>query len=189
MPEMKGNRNALATAQPQTATLSTVAAKPNDPSSDRTQSTTVTTDPVSTAKSTTVALSENTSPKSVVAQDATLPRPSKVRARSAIEDAPERGARAIIGAPTTESDRLAAIDVFEQAKAYMGQHLWSKAEASFREALRFDGSVAKYHADLASLLMMLGRYDEAEAEYSAALLLDVDNTAYRRFVKQARSKR
>ena len=71
----------------------------------------------------------------------------------------------------------------------MGSHQWDQAEQSFRKTLLLDGSVAKYHAGLGSLLMVLRRWGEAEAEYVAAVLLDLDNTDYRRLVKEARSKR
>jgi predicted Zn-dependent protease len=98
-------------------------------------------------------------------------------------------ARSIIGAPSSETARDAAVGTFAEAKAYMGAHQWTQAEQSFRKTLLLDGSVAKYHAGLGSLLMVLRRWDEAEAEYVAAVLLDLDNTDYRRMVKEARSKR
>jgi Tfp pilus assembly protein PilF len=84
---------------------------------------------------------------------------------------------------------LEAVEKFAEANTYMGNHEWGKAEDSFRKTLLLDGSVAKYHAGLASLFMILQRYKEAEAEYTAAVLLDLDNANYRRLVKVARSKR
>lgn len=98
-------------------------------------------------------------------------------------------ARSIIGAPSSEFARIAAVDVFADAKAYMGSHQWDQAEQSFRKTLLLDGSVAKYHAGLGSVLMVLRRWDEAEVEYVAAVLLELDNADYRRLVKEARSRR
>jgi hypothetical protein len=98
-------------------------------------------------------------------------------------------ATAVIGAPSSESERAAAVRTFAQAKSYLGNHDWMRAEQSLRETLRHDGSVAEYHAALGSLMMTLRRWDEAEAEFGAASLLDIDNAEYRRQVKAARAKR
>lgn len=98
-------------------------------------------------------------------------------------------ASATVGAPASLAERDEGAVAFTRGKSYIGSHEWSKAEASFREALRLDGSVPEYHAALGSLLMTLKRWDEAEAEFAAAVLLDVDNTEYRRLLKTARSKR
>lgn len=101
----------------------------------------------------------------------------------------EVAARAIIGAPSSESERIAAVGVFAEGNAYMGSHQWAKAEESFRKTLLLDGSLAKYHVALGSVLMILEKWKDAEAEYTAAVLLDFDNPTYRRLVKEARSKR
>lgn len=98
-------------------------------------------------------------------------------------------AQAVIGAPSSDSERLGAIEAFEEANSYMGAHQWGKAEESFRKTVLLDGSVAKYHAGLGSVLMLLEKWKDAEAEYTAAVLLDLDNPVYRRLVKEARSKR
>jgi tetratricopeptide (TPR) repeat protein len=104
-------------------------------------------------------------------------------------DAPRpKGATATIGAPTTEADRLSAVTAFNEANRLMGGHEWIKAEAAYRETLLLDGSQANYHAALGKVLMVLRKYDEAEAEYTAAVLLDLDNAEYRRLVKLARSQ-
>jgi hypothetical protein len=100
-----------------------------------------------------------------------------------------QGASAVIGAPTSNEAQASAQVAFARGQSLMGNHEWAKAEQSFREALQFDGSIPRYHAALGSLLMTLKRWDEAEAEFSAAMLLDVDNAEYRRLLKLARSKR
>jgi hypothetical protein len=122
---------------------------------------------------------------------------TRAEADRGLSDAPQRSdasglqpsATAIIGAPTSESDRAAAVREFAQGKSYIGNHDWAKAEKSLRDALRHDGSVAEYHAALGSLMMTLKRWDEAEAEFGAATLLDIDNPEYQRMYKTARSKR
>jgi predicted Zn-dependent protease len=101
----------------------------------------------------------------------------------------DRGAHAIIGAPSSDSARIAATEKFVEAQRLMGSHKWQEAEAAYRETLLLDGSMAKYHASLAKLLSLLRRYDEAIAEYTAATLLDLDNPEYRRLLKETRTKR
>jgi tetratricopeptide (TPR) repeat protein len=109
---------------------------------------------------------------------------------SSMPEAPRpRGSNAIIGAPTSDSARVSAVGAFAEANRYMGSHQWNKAEAGYRETLALDGSKAAYHAALGKVLMVLGRYEEAEAEFTAAVLLDLDNTEYRKLVKSARSSR
>ena len=95
----------------------------------------------------------------------------------------------MIGAPSSEGERLAAVEAFAEANSYLGSHQWINAEESFRKTVLLDGSVAKYHAGLASVLMLLEKWKDAEAEYTVAVLLDLDNPVYRRLVKEARSKR
>jgi cytochrome c-type biogenesis protein CcmH/NrfG len=70
----------------------------------------------------------------------------------------------------------------------MGAHRWGDAKASFRAALRADGSVAAYHAALGEVLMVEEDWARVASEYSAALLLDADNTTYRVRLKEARLK-
>jgi predicted Zn-dependent protease len=107
---------------------------------------------------------------------------------------PEREARgeggtaaiAIVGAPRNEQDRAAAAVGYRDAQMFMHRHEWLKAEKQLRLTVRLDGSVAAYHAALGSVLIVLQRGAEAEAAYSAAVLLDPDNDEYRRRLKQAR---
>jgi hypothetical protein len=193
VPEMKGNKNALASV-PAVGVASTpalVTKGRTEAAVERSTSQVATpivedNQPATMSRAATV---ETVTAMPVAKKEAVRLTTAKVESRTSLAESPVRGARAIIGAPSSDSARLAATDVYAEAKAYMGQHLWNKAEASFRETLLLDGSIAKYHAELASLLMILGRYEEAEAEYSAALLLDVDNVSYRRLLKAARSKR
>jgi predicted Zn-dependent protease len=114
---------------------------------------------------------------------------SRTRARALTANVEDRGAHAIIGAPSSDSARIAAAEKFIEAQRLMGSHKWQDAEAAYRETLLLDGSVAKYHASLAKLFSLLRRYEEAIAEYTAATLLDLDNPAYRRLLKEARTKR
>ncbi|HEV7990687.1 MAG TPA: M48 family metalloprotease [Gemmatimonadaceae bacterium] len=95
-------------------------------------------------------------------------------------------ARATIGAPLSEADRAAAVPAYEQGTAFLGSHRWGQAKVKLREALRFDGSVAAYHAALAEVLEIEQDWAGAAAEYTAALLLDVDNMTYRVRLKEAR---
>lgn len=96
-------------------------------------------------------------------------------------------ATALIGAPSSEDARVRAVDAYRDGRSYFGRHEWGKAEAKFREALRLDGSVAAYHGALGSVLLVLGRWVEAEATLSAAVLLDVNNVRYREMLLEARS--
>jgi hypothetical protein len=94
---------------------------------------------------------------------------------------------AIIGAPRNEQDRAAATLAYRDAQVLMYRHEWLKAETQLRLTVRLDGSVAVYHAALGAVLIALQRGPEAEAAYSAAVLLDPDNEEYRRRLKQARA--
>ena len=120
------------------------------------------------------------------AKSAPAPRSKAITASPNIDD---REAHAIIGAPSSDSARVAAEEKFIEAQRLMGSHKWKEAEAGYRETLLLDGSVAKYHASLGKLLSLLRRYDEATAEYTAATLLDLENNEYRRLLKEARAKR
>jgi tetratricopeptide (TPR) repeat protein len=115
-------------------------------------------------------------------------RESKSKAAPISNDT-DRSAHAIIGAPSSDSARVAAIEKFAEAQRLLGSHRWKEAEEAYRETLLLDGSVAKYHASLAKLFSLLRRYDEAIAEFTAATLLDLDNDEYRRLLKEARSKK
>jgi hypothetical protein len=127
-------------------------------------------------------------PKPAQSASTETPHPVPAMRNENITNDPARG-RATIGTPETQSAATAAKYAFAAAENYLGSHNWAKAEESYRVALQFDGSVAKYHAALGSLLMTQKRWAEAEAEFSAATLLDLDNPDYRRLLKEARSKR
>jgi tetratricopeptide (TPR) repeat protein len=53
------------------------------------------------------------------------------------------------------------------------------AEEWLKKALRLDESIAEYHSILGGLEIVLGKWEEAEAEYTAASLIDVGNPDYR----------
>ena len=101
----------------------------------------------------------------------------------------ERYARATIGAPRSDADRDAAVPAYERGVLLLGAHRWSGAKAAFQEALRLDGSIAKYHAALGEVLMIEEDWAGAAAEFTAALLLDVDNAEYKVRLKEARSRK
>lgn len=124
----------------------------------------------------------------VTSQKASYSAPQRSIAPKTIAPTGEH-AQSIIGVPSSDIHRLTAIDAHNRGKKYLGAHEWAKAEESFRLALQLDGSVAEFHASLGSLMMMLKRSVEAEAEFSAALLIDVDNEKYRKLLKESRSKR
>jgi hypothetical protein len=101
----------------------------------------------------------------------------------------ERFARATIGAPRSQAERDAAVPTYERGMAYLGTHNWGRAKASFKEALKLDGSVAAYHAALGEVYFVEEDWAGAAAEYTAALLIDVDNEEYRARLKEARSRK
>jgi Tfp pilus assembly protein PilF len=101
----------------------------------------------------------------------------------------ERWARATIGAPRTEADRAAALPAYERGMAFLGWQSWGPAKAAFKEALRLDGSVGSYHAALGEVLFVEEDWAGAAAEYTAAMLIDVDNKEYRERLKEARSRK
>jgi hypothetical protein len=92
-----------------------------------------------------------------------------------------------IGAPKSEADRQNGWTAFQNGRAYLASHEWSKAERLLREAVRLDGSNPQYHAELGQVYMTLERWPEAEAAFTAAVLLDVDNARYRQLLKESRS--
>jgi tetratricopeptide (TPR) repeat protein len=114
---------------------------------------------------------------------------SRVGARSAPRESDDRIAVAIIGAPESDSARAAAVKAFEAGDIYVSRHEWREAETLFKQALRLDGSVAQYHAALGEVEMILGKWEEAEAEFTAASLLDLENKAYRERVMEARRRK
>lgn len=93
---------------------------------------------------------------------------------------------AIIGAAQTDSAEAAAVPVFADGEIYFARHEWGKAEEYFKRAVKLDGSVAQYHAALGDVELALEKWAEAEAEYTAASLIDVMNDAYRRGILRAR---
>jgi predicted Zn-dependent protease len=101
----------------------------------------------------------------------------------------DRMAVAIVGAPASESDRVAGSKMFELGLLYLGRQDWAQAEDAFKKSVRLDGSVAACHAKLGEVEMVLGHWEEAEAEYTAASLIDVDNQEYRARIKEARSRK
>jgi hypothetical protein len=98
-------------------------------------------------------------------------------------------AQAIVGAPTSERAAAAAAVAYRRGRMRMDRHEWGAAEAAFREALGLDGSVAAYHAALGDMLMVGDRPRDAEAAYTAAVLIDLDNAEYRARLKEARARR
>jgi Zn-dependent protease with chaperone function len=108
---------------------------------------------------------------------------------AAPESDDERFARATVGAPRSQADRDAAIPAYERGMAYLGAHKWELAKAQFKEALRLDGSVAAYHAALGEVYFVEEDWPGAAAEYTAALLIDVDNDDYRARLKEARARK
>jgi hypothetical protein len=105
------------------------------------------------------------------------------------EDQERLAASATIGAPTSESARAAAVEAFADGSTYLGNHQWTKAAESFQLAISYDGSVAKYHAALGRVMMIQHRWLQAQAAYTAAVLLDLDNKDYQKQLKKARSSR
>lgn len=92
-----------------------------------------------------------------------------------------------IGAPRTDADRHSAWTAYQNGRAYLGDHQWSKSEGWLREAIRLDGSRAEYHAELGQLYMTLEKWPDAEAAFTAAVLLDIDNARYRQLLKESRA--
>jgi len=101
----------------------------------------------------------------------------------------DRVAVAVVGAPASEADRTTAAKFYEAGMIYLGRHEWMLALDSLRKAVRLDGSIAAYHAGVGAVEMVLEHWEEAEAEYTAAPLIDVDNQEYRLQIKEARRRR
>ena len=106
-----------------------------------------------------------------------------------IRPADPRYARVIIGAPASDSARVAAISVFEEGMRLVRRRDWKKARVSLERALRLDGSVAAYHAAMGDVRQALGELADAEASYSAALLIEAGNEHYRRRLDEIRRAR
>ena len=119
---------------------------------------------------------------------AALPAPPTQPQRS-LPQSNDRAAVAIIGAAESDSARAGAVDVFRTGKIYFDRHEWGKAEEQFRKTLLLDGSVAAYHAALGAVEMVFEKWEEAEAEYTAAMLIDVANPEYRAQVLEARRRK
>jgi hypothetical protein len=98
-------------------------------------------------------------------------------------------ASATIGAPRSESARDEARTLYQDGQGLLGSHRWDDAAEKFREAISKDGSVAKYHGALGKVMMIQHKWLEAQAAYSAAVLLDLDNAEYKSQLKKARANR
>lgn len=133
----------------------------------------------------------NTDPRSSADRPqvtAGLPRKTQ-SAPSMLPQSDDRVAVAIVGAPASDSAQIAAVGVFDAAMIAFDRHEWLKAEELFRRALRLDGSMATYHAELGAVEMVLEKWEEAEAEYTAASLIDVMNQDYRTQLLEARRRK
>jgi tetratricopeptide (TPR) repeat protein len=95
----------------------------------------------------------------------------------------------VVGAPASDADRASGRKMFDASMAYFGRHEWPEALETLHKALRLDGSVASYHAAVGAVEMVLGHWEDAEAEYTAASLIDVDNAEYRAQIKEGRRHR
>jgi len=114
----------------------------------------------------------------------TTPRPT-----GRVPQSDDRVALAVIGAPLSDSAEAAAVEAFAVGKNFVDRHDWSLAEEWLKKALRLDGSVAEYHATLGEVEMVLAKWEEAEAEYTAASLIDVGNAQYRAQILEARRRK
>ena len=111
------------------------------------------------------------------------------RVAGRVPESSDSMAVAVVGAPASDSARLAAGEVFANGKIYLARHEWGKAEENFRNAVLLDGSVAAYHAALGSVELILEKWAEAQAEYTAALLIDASNEEYRQRLVEAQQHR
>jgi Flp pilus assembly protein TadD len=83
--------------------------------------------------------------------------------------------------------RLASIAYLDGLEA-LELRQYEQAEKKLREAVRYDGGEARYHAALGRLLLKRGKATEAEAVLSAAVLLDMENAEYRELLLDARRR-
>ena len=97
-------------------------------------------------------------------------------------------ASASIGEASSPEDREAALQAYVAGHRYFLRHEWTKAESALLKAVTLDGARALYHAELGRVYTTEERWAEAQASFSAAVLLDVDNPEYRRLLKLARSR-
>ena len=84
--------------------------------------------------------------------------------------------------------RRHAREAFDDGREALELRLYEQAEAKFREAIVYDGSEARYHGALGSILLKRGKRAEAEAVLSAAVLLDVESVEYRQLLVEARKR-
>jgi hypothetical protein len=84
--------------------------------------------------------------------------------------------------------RRHAIEAYDDGREAFEMRLYQQAEDKFREAILYDGSDARYHAALGSILLKRGKRGEAEAVLSAAVLLDVEKAEYRQLLLEARKR-
>ena len=90
---------------------------------------------------------------------------------------------------TVPQARRRAVRAYQDGSEALELRLYEQAEAKYLEATRYDGGEAKYHAALGSLLLKRGKLAAAEAALSAAVLLDMENPAYRQLLTEARQRR
>ena len=84
--------------------------------------------------------------------------------------------------------RRRAREAFEDGREALDHRLYEWAENRFREAVLYDGSEARYHAALGTILLKRGKRVEAEAVLTAAVLLDIENADYRQLLIDARQR-
>jgi hypothetical protein len=90
---------------------------------------------------------------------------------------------------TVSQARRRAMRAFQDGSEAFEVRLYDQAEAKFRDAVLYDGGVARYHAALGELLLKRGKLAAAEAALSAAVLLDTENAQYRQLLAEARKRR
>jgi len=73
---------------------------------------------------------------------------------------------------------------FTQALSLMNQQKWPEAERIFRQLGETEGNVPAYWGNLGVCLMMQGRYDDAEAAFKQALVIDPDYLIARNKLKK-----
>jgi hypothetical protein len=73
--------------------------------------------------------------------------------------------------------------MYAEAKVCFDRHEWDLERNFFHNALRVDASLTTHHAALRAVEMVLEHWEEAEAEYTAASLIDVDSHACRAQIK------
>jgi tetratricopeptide (TPR) repeat protein len=71
-----------------------------------------------------------------------------------------------------------AATLFNRGEALTRQEKWPDAEAAYREAIRLDPSVAKYHDELGDVLAMQNKWADAEASFRNAVRIMPANAEY-----------